>query len=352
MSISDKLRPWALGAIILMHGSVSAFAWRTAAALAGVTNGAVSHVEIEMVAKVTIEGELGSTNDIEATEVFGNTNVWTRVATIVLTNNPQVFIDTVSSPNRQRYYRTVAHGETHPPAPPDFVWLPAGTFMMGSPPSEVDREADEGPQTQVTFRNGFFLCQHTVTQAEYESLMGFNPSLFKGDSQRPVDRVGWHDAAYYCARLTEVERAAARLPAGWAYRLPTEAEWEYACRAGTSTRFSYGDDPDYAELTNYAWYAGNSGMMTHPVDQKRANPWGLFDMHGNVWEWCLDYYSSSLPGGSVVDPMGPATGTNRVIRGGCWYNLNYFCRSANRHGEDTTHQLEFFGFRVALVRIP
>jgi len=130
--------------------------------------------------------------------------------------------------------------------------------------------------------------------------------------------VSWYDATAYCDALTQRERAAGRIATNRVYRLPTEAEWEYACRGWTSTRFSYGDDPGYTNLTNCAWYDGNSGRTTHPVGQKLPNPWGLYDMHGNVWEWCLDWWSDSLPGGIALDPQGPATGSDRVLRGGVW----------------------------------
>ena len=112
-----------------------------------------------------------------------------------------------------------------------------------------------------------------------------------------METVSWYDATNYCGELTERERAAGRIATNSVYRLPTEAEWEYACRAGTSTRFSYGDDPGYTNLTNYAWYGDNSGGTTHPVGQKLPNPWGLYDMHGNVWEWCQDWWSDTYPGG-------------------------------------------------------
>ena len=159
--------------------------------------------------------------------------------------------------------------------------------------------------------------------------------------------MSWSDATNYCALRTAQERAAGRIPANCVYRLPTEAEWEYACRAGTTTRFYYGDDPGYADLTNYAWYLDNSDGTTHPVGQKLPNPWGLYDMAGNVWEWCRDWYDL-YPGGSVTDPQGPGTGSKRLIRGGSWLRPGLESRSANR--------VRFFdvpdgsiGFRVVLA---
>jgi eukaryotic-like serine/threonine-protein kinase len=171
------------------------------------------------------------------------------------------------------------------------VWIPPGTFLIGSPEDEVDRSENEGPQTQVTLTQGFWMGKHEVTQGEYLAVVGSNPSYFNGvqgetdygtDLNRPVESVSWDDAVAYCAALTARERAAGRAPMSYAYRLPTEAEWEYACRAGTTTRFSYGDDPGYTHLRDYAWYEGNSERQTHPVGQKLPNPWGLYDMHGNV----------------------------------------------------------------------
>jgi len=159
---------------------------------------------------------------------------------------------------------------------------------MGSPTNELDRWDGEGPQTAVTISRGFWMGKYEVTQGEYLEVMGSNPSRFTGDTNRPVETVTWYDATNYCGQLTQRERAAGRIAANSLYRLPTEAEWDYACRAGTSTRSSFGDDLGYTNLTNYAWYRENRGLTTHPVGQKLPNPWGLYDMHGNVWEWCQD----------------------------------------------------------------
>src|SRR5258705_7196792 len=189
--------------------------------------------------------------------------------------------------------------------------------------------------------------------------MGTNPSCFPGDLSRPISSVSWPDATNYCWMLTQRELAAGRIPPGSRYRLPTEAEWECAARAGTSTRFSYGDDPDYTNLTNYAWYILNSGfpalLTLHPVGQKAPNPWGLYDMEGNVWEWTQDWYGP-YPGGSITDPQGPVSNSTRVkvIRGGAWDAGESNCRSGRRQTEGVHPFITDYilGFRVVLVTEP
>ena len=232
----------------------------------------------------------------------------------------------------------------------NMVWIAEGSFAMGSPSFEVDRSADEGPQTSVTISRGFWMGIYEVTQAQYLAVMGSNPSSFTGDTSRPVETVSRFNVVAYCASLTTSERAAGRCPATWSYRLPTEAEWEYACRAGTSTRFSYGDDSGYALLGNYAWYSSNSGSTTHPVGGKAPNPWGLYDMHGNVFEWCQDSwdFSANYPGGSRIDPL-VTTGAYRVLRGGNWNSGASYARCAIRnYGDPVYAGISDFGFRAVL----
>jgi formylglycine-generating enzyme required for sulfatase activity len=180
-----------------------------------------------------------------------------------------------------------------------------------------------------------------VTQAQWEAVIRNNPSGFKG-ADLPVEQVSWDDAMAFCRRLTERERAAGRLPDGYVYTLPTEAQWEYACRAGTTGPYA-GD----GNLDDMGWYSQNSGNTTHPVGQKRPNAWGLYDMHGNVWEWCRDWYGN-YPGGLVRDPTGPASGSYRVNRGGCWNYPATECHSASRYFLGPGDRLYFFGFRLAL----
>jgi formylglycine-generating enzyme required for sulfatase activity len=224
------------------------------------------------------------------------------------------------------------------------VTIPAGTFLMGSTTDEADRGEDEGPQTQVTLTREFFLGATDVTQGQYEAVMGANPSDFKSvGKDAPVEQVSWDQAMAFCVKLTERERTAGRLPAGYTFTLPTEAQWEYACRAGTTEAYA-------GEPADMAWYDNNSGGTTHPVATKQPNAWGLYDMSGNVYQWCLDWYAK-YPGGSVKDWSGPATGTAHVLRGGSWYYGETYCRSAYRD-YDPGFIGNILGFRVALVPAP
>ena len=234
-----------------------------------------------------------------------------------------------------------------------FTWLPAGRFLIGSPTNEVDRYDDEGPQTQVTLTRGFYMGRYPVTQGEYLSVIGSNPSAHTGDTNLPVEQVSWNDATNYCAQLTAQQLSAGQLSAGWVYRLPTEAEWEYACRAGSTNRFCYGDDPGYTQLANYVWYDANSGGTTHPVGGLLPNVWGLYDMGGNVSEWCSSYYGA-YPGGSVTDPQdwipGPL-GLRRVSRCGDYGTDPTESRSACRNSTFPDFRFAWWGFRVVLAPV-
>jgi formylglycine-generating enzyme required for sulfatase activity len=305
------------------------------------------HLEsIEMIPRLKITGTVGGLFRIEFRDDLGQTSNWVTLQNLVLPSSPFLFIDTNVSSKVRRFYRV-----TSEPRPPQLVWIAPGTFTLGSPIIEDDRFIDEGPQTTVTISKGFWMGKYEITQAEYMALMGIDPSAFPDELSRPVDNVNWNDATTYCARLTEQERQEGRLPTGYAYRLPTEAEWEYVARAGTSTRFSYGDDPGYTVLPSYAWFGSNSDELTHPVGTKSPNLWGVYDLHGNVWEWCSDWYASSYPGGNLVDPRGPVSGVSRVIRGGSWKGLNRFCRSASRSSGSPLIPGSNVGFRVVLALV-
>ena len=214
----------------------------------------------------------------------------------------------------------------------EFKLIPAGTFTMG--------EGDKAHE--VTLTQPFKMGIHEVTQAQYEQVMGVNASKYKG-ADNPVETVSWEDAVEFCRKLSELP---AEKAAGNVYRLPTEAEWEYACRAGTTTKYSFGDDE--SKLGDYGWFSENSGTKTHPVGGKKPNAWGLYDMYGNVWEWCQDWHGD-YPSGAVTDPAGATSGSDRVDRGGCWYNSAGFCRSAARGwGIPSFRYSSYGGFRVCL----
>ena len=236
------------------------------------------------------------------------------------------------------------------PAWQKFVWIPPGSFKMGSPATEIGREENETLH-DVTISRGFYLAATEVTQLQYQNLMGVNPSDFKKvGPDAPVEKVSWEDAKDFCEKLTKRERAAGRLRHDWAYRLPTEAEWEYACRAGSESAYSFGDDA--SKLDDYAWFGENNDGLTHPVATKMPNRWGLYDMHGNVLEWCHDWYDVDYYLKSPKsDPTGPVSGANRVVRGGCWFYDAGGCRSAVRYGDTPGLRFGHLGFRVAAVRV-
>ena len=218
----------------------------------------------------------------------------------------------------------------------EFVGVPAGTFVMGSPEGEEGRFNDEGPQREVTLSRGFWMGKHEVTQGEWEAVMGRNPSEFTAcGAECPVESVSWNEVQEFMGRLNEREAAAGSAAR---YRLPTEAEWEYAARAGTA-------GARYGELDAIAWYGDNSDRTTHPVGEKTANAWGLHDMLGNVWEWVSDWYGE-YPSGAVTDPTGPDTGSNRGLRGGSWFNTAGYVRSALRNNVAPGYRYGSIGIRL------
>jgi formylglycine-generating enzyme required for sulfatase activity len=215
---------------------------------------------------------------------------------------------------------------------------------MGSPDSDSDAFDYEKPQHTVRITKPSYLGVTEVTQEQFERVMGTNPSNFKG-AQLPVERVSWEDAVEFCRKLSELpaERGAGRV-----YRLPTEAEWEYACRAGSKTKWSFGDSE--ASLGDYAWYYKNWNRSTQSVGTKKPNAWGLYDMHGNVWEWCSDWFGD-YASTTVSDPTGPAAGSARVYRGGGWSGPAWGCQSAIRGRARPLYRGSHLGFRLALSSV-
>jgi formylglycine-generating enzyme required for sulfatase activity len=254
--------------------------------------------------------------------------------------------------------------------------IPAGQFSMGSPTSESGRDDDEVPH-RVTISRGFWLGKFEVTQAQWQAVMGDNPSHFKNGGDYPVERVSWEEAKRFCERLNGNQSI--QKPAGYRFDLPTEAQWEYACRAGTATSLNNGQNMwilganNSPNLDELGWYGGNCGQDfhgsvsynissmsekqyndsrggSHPVGKKKPNAWGLYDMHGNVLEWCRDWYGD-YPSGSVTDPTGPSSGSNRVHRGGSWNDDARGCRSACRYDSSPSFRCSLLGFRLALVPV-
>ncbi|MCK4872810.1 MAG: formylglycine-generating enzyme family protein [Phycisphaerales bacterium] len=241
-----------------------------------------------------------------------------------------------------------------------FVRVQPGTFVMGSLEGEAGRDADE-TQREVTFTKGFHLAETPVTAGQWRAVMGGDPSASMtrwarllslgrqggrggrggrgGGEDYPVTCVSWNEAVTFCAVLSERE--------GRSYGLPTEAEWEYACRAGSTTAYCFGDDR--ARLDEYAWFKGNARRSPHPVALKKPNAWGLFDMHGHVWEWCQDFARPYDPAGApLTDPQGPVFGSSCVLRGGSWHDGPVCCRSAHRSRNTPVYRDRTVGFRIAL----
>ncbi len=211
----------------------------------------------------------------------------------------------------------------------EFSMIPAGEFMMG-----------DSRKHKVVIHRDFYLGKYPVTQAQWEALMGNNPSYFKG-ADLPVETVSWEDCQEFIKRLNATGKAS--------FRLPTEAEWEYACRAGSTGAYCFGDN--IAQLGEYAWYKDNSGGQTQPVGRKKPNEWGLHDMHGNVWEWCQDWYDYSYPDEAVTDPQGPLTGSDRVDRGGGWNFDASRASSAYRYGDPAGDRGSYLGFRLVCLPV-
>ena len=287
-------------------------------------------------------------DDINKTQHDGN-------YTVVVSND----FGTVTTQPTQLVVDGTPTSHTVPSISMDMIFCPPGTFTMGSPSNEAGRGSDE-TQHQVTLTNGFYLGKYEVTQAQYETVMtgnseGLNvkPSQWPNNYNRPVERVSWNDVQVFLTRLNDMEQTAGRLPAGWKYVLPTEAQWEYACRAGTTTAYSWGNDIN-STRANYNWDGGaTSGVdfrQTRDVGMYDPNPWGFFDMHGNVWEWVHDW-KANYPGGTQNNPEGPASGSSRIKRGGSWIYGGAYLRSARRGSNPPSYRLDSLGFRVGFQAV-
>lgn len=215
----------------------------------------------------------------------------------------------------------------------EFVLIRPGSFMMGS----IDVVATATPVHKVTLTKPFYLGVFEVTQEQWQTVMGSNPSTFKGP-KLPVETVSWNDCQSFLIKLKE--------RTGRKFALPTEAQWEYACRAGTTTRYSFGDAED--SFDEYVWFMGNSENTTHPVGEKKPNPWGLYDIHGNVMEWCADGYAP-YPSGDVTDPQGALLGSSRVVRGGDWMLPPFYSSSASRPVPAPDARGSTLGLRCVLI---
>jgi len=240
---------------------------------------------------------------------------------------------------------TKSQSETTTESETQMVLLPGGTFTMGD-----ENEIDATPH-EVTV-SAFYIDTNLVTQKQYEKLMGDNPSRWKANTN-PVEQMRWSDGVRYCNARSESEGLQACYDldtwkcnfAANGYRLPTEAEWEYACRAGTTTAYFFGDDA--SKLKAYAWFEDNSGGKPRPVGRKPANPWGLYDMHGNLWEWCNDFYKVDYYQESPKEnPRGPETGETKVLRGGAWKFSAESCSSAYRYNENPGYADVCFGYDI------
>jgi len=238
----------------------------------------------------------------------------------------------------EKYWeQEISKAFTSPSTGMEFILIKEGEFMMGSPLNEKSRYDNESPVHNVKIEKSFYMSKYPVTQKQWMAVMSDNPSSYKGD-ERPVESVSWKDVQEFVKKLNEREDMDK-------YLLPSEAEWEYACRAGTTTRYSFGDDE--SKLNEYGWYDKNSGSETHPVGQKNPNPWNLYDMHGNVFEWVQDRWHDNYEGApSDGSAWEDGSSSIRVIRGGCWFRNARFCRSADRDGNNSDNHISFVGFRL------
>ncbi len=302
---------------------------------------------VSMVPMLSIRKATGYKIDIQSTDNLESTNQWSTVTTVNVKTDPYVFVDTNTPNPSKRFYRAVLSSESNP-NPSLLVEIPAGTFNMGSPSTEFGHESNESPLTTVVISQPFYMSKYEVTVSLYSQVALANPTAAQLTNQTPMVNVSWNEAMAFCGKYTEQEQLAGRLPTGYSYRLPTEAEWEYACRAGTNSAYCFGDDA--SQLSNYCWY-NSMVSKAQIVGKKQPNAWGLYDMHGNITEWCYDWMDS-YPGGTVTDPFGPSTVKSyKVNRGGNFAEYGYHCRSAFRGYGGIDARYSICGFRIVLSNV-
>jgi len=313
-----------------------------------------------------LTGEVGTVYSIQYATGLSSTNLWVDRTLLQAQGSSNDWTDPSAPTPGQRFYRAVS---VPAPADTNLVFIQPGTFTMGSPTNEAERSSEV--QHLVTISRGFWMGKYLVTQGDYLAVVGTNPSYFNGvapngsdygtNLTRPVEEVSWIEATNYCGLRTQQEQAAGLIPTNYVYRLPTESEWEYADRAGTTTAFYLGSAlrSGQANFDGQFEYDASVGDIHNPsgiylgqttaVGSYAANGWGLYDMIGNVWEWCQDWYGP-YPAGSVIDPQRAVTGSYRVFRGGGWQNEAGHCRSANRGG-NRTPGIRYYdlGFRILLA---
>jgi len=315
---------------------------------------------------LSLTGVVGTVYSIQYATNISPPTVWVDRTLLQAQGNTNIWSDPSSPAPPQRFYRAVS---VVAPADTNLVFIQPGTFTMGSPLTELERNSKETQHT-VTISRGFWMGKYPVTQGKYQAVVGSNPSFFTAangytdDPSLPVEQVSWNDATNYCALRTQQERTAGLISTNFSYRLPTESEWEYACRAGTTNAFYWGTNivSEQANFNGQYEYDSTTGTTfnmsgvfletTTPVGSYEVNPWGLYDMSGNVWELCQDWFGT-YPAGSVLDPSGPVSGSNRVIRGGDWFDHGVYSRSASRNVVTSqTFKFNNIGFRVVLALNP
>ncbi len=305
---------------------------------------------------LSLAGTVGTVYSIQYAKDLSPINHWVDRTLLQAQGSSIVWSDPSTPTPGERFYRAVSVAA---PADTNLLFIQPGTFTMGSPTNEALRIPSE-VQHLVTISRGFWMEKYLVTQGDYLAVTGTNPSAFAGDLSRPVEQVNWSDVSNYCALRTQQERADGLIFTNYMYRLPTEAEWEYACRAGTTTAFYSGSGlhSEQANFNGHYEYDASLGTtynasgillnQTTAVGSYQPNLWGLYDMIANVLEWCQDWYGE-YPAGSVTDPQGPVSGSYRVVRGGYWGTYAAYCRSAYRPTNSPDNRFDSVGFRVVLA---